>query len=231
MKTYIDERPLEEIIQSVILDEKHNDFVEEVMDVLTRYNENYKNKGNPYDGDHTLYDGDIARLENRKATLEKQKETLEKMYNASFDKVVALETSGVSGPQEDEDEEEVDVDEEYYNATIRKKGGTAPIQVKPAEAAKRKVQQANAAKNFKTTMATTQQEILEVNKELAVLSEELVKYVYYQEVAVKTIRTLRRIINHYKIHRDAEFVRKGAYFVKDYSSKLIDRYNKYAKVQ
>lgn len=230
MKTYIDERPLEEIIQSVILDEKHNDFVEEVMDVLTRYDENYKYKGNPYDGDYTLYDGDIARLGNRKATLEKQKETLEKMYNASFDKVVALETSAV-GPEEDEDEEEVDVEEEYYEANIRKKGGSGAVRVKPAEAAKRKAQQANAAKNFKTTMATMQQEILDLNKELAVLSEELAKYVYYQEVSLKTIRSLRRIINHYKIHRDVEFVRKGAYFVKDYSTKLIERYNKYAKVQ
>jgi hypothetical protein len=229
MKTYIDERPFEEIIQSVILDEKHKDFVEEVMDVLTRYDENYMHGTNPYNGDYTLYDGDIALLQNRKATLEKQKETLEKMYNASFDKVVALETSGVAGPQEDEDEEEEDVDEEYYETNIRKKGGSA-ARVKPAAAAKQKAQQATAAKNFRTTMATMQQEILDVNKELAVLSEELAKYLYYQEVSVKTIRSLRRIINHYKIHRDTEFVRKGAYFVKDYSTKLIERYNKYAKV-
>ena len=89
MKSYIDERPLEEIIQSVILDEKHKEFVEEVMMVLARYEEY---DVNPYNGDHTFYDTDISRLENRKKLLEKEKEMLEKMYTTTFDKVVLLET-------------------------------------------------------------------------------------------------------------------------------------------
>lgn len=221
MKTYIDERPLEEIIQSVILDEKHKDFVEEVMMVLARYNEDYMYSANPYNGDHTVYDTDISRLENRKKLLEKKKETLEKTYTASFDKVVALETQ-VNNNKEEEDESPEEDD--YHEVKDIQKGG--PIRIKPAEAAKQKKQQTTAAKNFRTTMATIQQEILDLNKELEQITADLKKYTYYQEVTLKTIRTLRRIINHYKIYRDDEFVRKGAYFVKDYSSKLIDRYNR-----
>jgi hypothetical protein len=170
-----------------------------------------------------VYDIDIAKLTRKKNELLKEKEALEKLYTASFEKVVALETSGSVRKEGRENYEETNEEEDEVDP-YELKGKQTKIQIKPAEAAKKKKQEMLSATNFRATMATTQQELLEVNQELEHVSADLDRYLFHQEIALKCLVSLRRIINQYRINNDIEYVKKGAYFVRDYSLQLLNRY-------
>ena len=210
---YIDERPLEDIVYDTVLDNKYEQYVNCVVDAAEAY-ERSSFKTNPYNGDQTIYDVEITLLKAKKTALEKERDTLMKAYNTSFDKVVALENEPqqkMRQVEEDENEE----DDDMYEVKEKKSQ-----RMKPLELAKKKKQQQIAAGNFRTTMATLQEDILDLQKQLADVETQLAQYAVKQDIAVKCLRTLRCILQHYKENRDIEFVKKGAYFVRDYSLKL-----------
>lgn len=236
MSKYIDERPFEQIVRETVLDGKHEDYIDSIVSTVLN-DEQTDWRTNSYKGDQTIYDFELFRLAHRRKELENQYEQIDKHYTAVLVKVSELDAELDESYQDEEEEEEEYYDDDdddggYYDKRAaslkiqsKSKSKSKDNTMKPAEIAAKKKRDELASRNFKSTLATLQEELRDIMKDLREIEEQEKMYTHYQEIAVKTLRTLRRIIKEYRINKDIEFVKKGAYFVKDYSDKLYARYS------
>ena len=226
MSKYIDERPFEEVVRATTLDRKHKEYVDTIVTMILRDEESgWQN--NPFRGDHTLYDVEIALLKRDKERFKSELEQVQKHYDSVFNKIVELKM-----PEEDGEKVDVDIDDEekeeeehQEKELFQEKGKTTLVRLKPAQLAKKQKNDAVARQNFKASLATLQEQLRELMKQVRDTESELERYEYFQEVSIKVLISLRRILNYYKEHHDVEFVEKGAYFVRDYSMMLMDRFD------
>lgn len=220
MSKYIDERPLEQIVRETVLDGNHTDYIESITSIVLN-DEQHNWCYNTFKGDSTLFDSEISHLRNKKQLLQSDFEKLDKQYQSVLVKVSQLDGE-LDSPVEDEEEEENDEDD-YYNEKGKAtyiKAKTQPGALKPADLAAKRKKDEVARRNFKATLATLQEDLRSLMQEMREVDGDLHKDEIEQDIQIKMLRTLRRIIEHYKKERDIEFVKKGAYFVKDYSDKL-----------
>lgn len=66
--------------------------------------------------------------------------------------------------------------------------------------------------------------IFEINNSIDLLEKDLVKYQKLQNIAIKEIKTLRRLINDYKENNNLKYLEKGVHMICSYSDVL--RYGK-----
>lgn len=221
MSKYIDERPLEQIVRETVLDGNHTDYIESITSIVLN-DEQHNWRYNTFKGDHTLFDSTISQLKNKKQFLQSEFDKLEKQYKSVLVKVSELDEE-LDSPAEDEEEEEEQEEEDYYNekgnATYIK-AKTQSTALKPADIAAKRRKDEISRRNFKATLATLQEDLRSLMQEMRDIEKELETNEIEQEIGLKCIRTLRRIVEHYKREKDIEYVKKGAYFVKDYSDKL-----------
>lgn len=222
MSKYIDERPLEQIVRETVLDGKHQDYINSTLSII-QSDEESNWRINTFRGDHTFYDAEIAHLNHKKDLLQSEFNKLNKQYQSVVEKLAELDDAIDGTPQGDEDEEECDEDDgdDYY----QEKGKGAmfrvkPSAMKPAEREAKRKRDEVSRQNFKTTLATVQEDLRTLMQEIRIVDSDLGRNRIEQELAIQMLRTLRRIVYHYKENKDIEFLKKGAYFVKDYSDKL-----------
>ncbi len=228
MSKYIDERPVEEIIQSTVLDGQHEDFIKTILEMILSDEENNW-RFHPFRGDQNFYDMEVFHLMNDKKKLVSEQEQVQKHFDSVFAKVMELskELNGDGGNSEYAEEEEEE-EEDYYDTAqdyYKEKNKASMIRAKPAEIAAKKKKDQISLQQFKATMASLQEELRGFAKVIAELDEKIKENKYYSEVAVKSFRTIRGIIGQYKKNRDVEYVKKGLYFVKKNSDMLMKRYD------
>lgn len=228
MSKYIDERPFEQVVRETVLDGKHEEFIDSVVSaVLNDEQSNWRT--NSFKNDQTIYDFELYKLIGKQQAIKSQFDQTEKHYTSVLTKVSALDAELDSSQEEEEEEEEEYDDDDYYeekgkSIKIQAKSTAKANTMKPAEIAAKRKRDELASRNFKATLATLQEELREMMKEMRELEDEIKKNTYYQDIASKTVRTLYRISKDYRVNKDIEYVKKGAYFVKDYSDKLYARY-------
>lgn len=223
MSKYIDERPFEDVIRAVTLDDKHKEHVDAIVSMILA-DEACDWRHNPLRGDHTIYDAELIRMRREKVKLDADLEQAQKYSDTLFNKILEL-TEPDEGEEEEEEEEEEEQADDYVDH-YQEKGKGNQIKLKPAELAKKKKQDAIARQNFKSSLATLQEQMREMMKRSRELDKQIDRHKYFQEVSVKVLISLRRIVKHYKQNHDLEFVKKGVYFVHDHSSMLMDRYDR-----
>jgi chromosome segregation ATPase len=220
MSKYIDERPFEEIIHSIYLDGKHQDYIEDIVNIVTN-DESTCWRTNTFRGDSTMYEQEVFHLQTKRKGLQSEFDQIEKHYQSTLGKLAELEK--LLGPiqkNEDENEEEDDYDDEYYQETKAKGKGKGKGVIIGAKRRQNEV----AYQNFKSTLATLQEELRSLLAQIKEIDVEIKRNEYYHDIGVKSLRTLRRIVNHYKENKDSEYLKKGIYFTKNYSDMLLNRY-------
>ncbi len=229
MSKYIDERPFEEVVNSIVLDGKHEDYIDGIMGIILG-DEKTEWRTNAFRGDSSIYEQEVFHLQKKRRDLQNDFDQIDKHYTSVLAKVAELEKT--LGPSQDDnneyDEEEEDdyYEEEVYEAKTKGKsvGSTKGSAMKPSQIAAKRRKDEIAFENFKTTLATEQEELRNLMAEIRNLDKEIKRYEYYHDVAVQCFRTLRRLIRHYRENKDIEFLKKGLYFTKNYSDMLLERY-------
>lgn len=226
MSKYIDERSVEEIIEAIVLDGKHEDYIDTILLMILSDEENNW-RSNPFRGDQNIYSGEVCYLTNKKNKIVAEQEQVQKHFDAVFNKVMELNKDLKDDEENENNEENEEEEDEYYDSAqdyYKDKGKGSMIRAKPAEIAAKKKKDQISLQQFKSTMATLQDELRGFAVQIAELDKMIHENAYYDEVACKSFRSLRRIINHYKKHKDVEFLKKGLYYVKEWSDKLTNSY-------
>jgi hypothetical protein len=231
MSKYIDERPFEEIVNSIVLDGKHEDYIERIIFIILA-DEKTDWRTNAFRGDNTMYEQEVFHLQKKKQSLQSEFDQIEKHYTAVLSKVAEL--GKVLSPDDNDEDEDYDEDDEndddnyYDNDDYQGKGIVVKAKstgMKPSEIAAKRRQDEIAYQNFKSTLATLQEELRPLMAEIRKLDKEIKRNEYYHDVSVKSLRTIRRLVKHYRDDKDIEFLKKGLYFTKNYSDMLWNRYS------
>ncbi len=227
MSKYIDERPFEEVIRTTIIDENNQEYIETILHIVQN-DESTGWKTNTFRGDSTMYEHEVFHLKAKRKQIQTEFDQIEKHYTSVLGKVAEL--SKELNPNEYDEEDEYDEEEDEYEedySTEKGKGSfikAKPAQLKPSDVATKRRQNEFAYQNFKHTLATLQEELRTAMTEMKKIDAEIKRNEYYHDISVKSLRTLRRLVNHYKEHKDVEFLKKGVSFTKTYSDLLWNRY-------
>jgi hypothetical protein len=220
---YIDERPFEQIVRERTLSDKYVSRIEELLEDISIDQASgfklYKNTSK-----HTLYDKDLDLWTAQKKKIEeemKKEEDLFEKYCKKFEElgeVAALDDS-------DDDEEEEDYAEELIHEK-KEKPLQRNINVKNTQTQRQTQAKERAAlvKTLKTSMATSQQKLIDNQKKIEELDVKIKYYTHYQYATQKYIGAMRNLILLYERNQDKEFLRKGLDFILDYTDMLMKRY-------
>ena len=229
MSKYIDERPFEEIVNSIVLDGKHEDYIERIIFIILG-DEKTDWRTNTFRGDNTMYEQEVFNLQKKKQIYQSDFDQVDKHYTSVLVKVAELEKALGPSYNDSEDESYGEEDDDYYDNADDYQGKAIVVKakstgMKPSEVAAKRRQDEIAFQNFKATLATLQEELRPLMTEIRKLDKEIKRNEYYHDVSVKSLRTIRRLVKHYRDNKDIEFLKKGLYFTKNYSDMLWNRYS------
>lgn len=237
IRTWIDERPLEEIIQTTV---PNNHFDDSVEDLLLRVNIDaqfgyklYKSTTNV-----TIYDTDILILTNKIKDLDKsykyEDEKFKKLCE-SYGELAVHDSENTGNYEEDKDDDEDDIEDEETNTnvdqmlvgqkdfTAAKKGPSTkelPNKLTHKELQKILLQ----IKNIKAQMASSQQKLMDLHKEHTALEQVMNTYKHYQYADLIYFSFMRKLIPLYEKNKDLEFLKKGLYCIIQYRDMMRKRY-------
>jgi hypothetical protein len=233
--TWIDERPLEEIIQTTV---PNSHFDSEVEDILLRIDIDahfgyklYKNTHNS-----TLYDTDILILTNKIKDLNKmysyEEEKFKKLCETYGE--LAIYDSENTGSydqdgegEEEEDEMDTSVDEMMVGQkdfTAGKKGPSKTKETTTKLTHKELQKILLQIKSIKAQMASSQQKLMDFHKQKDSLEQVLNTYNHYQYADRVYFSFMRKLIPLYEKNKDLEFLKKGVYCIVQYRDMMRKRY-------
>ena len=225
---YIDERPFEQIIRERTLSNKYAAKIEELLEDISRDEASgfklYKNTSK-----QTLYDNDLDTWKAQKKRLEEERKKEEDLFEKYCKKFQELGITGpVEGTGDDDDEEEEEIEElihEKKEKPIQKNVSGKNTQTQTQTQIQIKAKQAAAlAKTLKTSMATSQQKLIDNQKNLEEVEIKIKYYTHYQYAARGYIGAMRKLILLYEREKDKEILRKGLDFILEYTDMLLKRY-------
>jgi hypothetical protein len=169
----------------------------------------------------TTYETEIEIATSKKKQLEEEVKREEDRFNKLLEKFKehgAPETSseGEKEEEEAEDEEEEDAAE----AKHRGKGQKACRRTLKAEA----VRQAKLVQGIKTSMASSQMRLMELNEELEKLTMLCKYYTHYSNATKYYLRSMRELTQKYSESKDAPALIKGIQDTLSYYEMMMRRY-------
>lgn len=165
----------------------------------------------PFGGDDTLYDLELSKWSCEKADLEKDKARLQKQYDALLDKLADEDEKDQPAPEEQPGSEEeksvpeAAVVEEIVIENGRKQKGRPQVACRRTQNADAK-RAAMQSKSVKSSLATVQTELIQLNREIEDLEEKIKCYKHYQQVSLETTKRLTRAVQQYKDSKDRWFL-------------------------
>lgn len=213
----MDERPFEEIINTTVM---RNEFKEQVEDVLLRIDvdEHFQYKSYKSSASYTIYDSYILIMKNKR----KEKDVEYKINSKKFEELCGEygdiapdeEENEYNDTQEKENTEEED-DVNVEDVIVGQKDFVANQKNKKKTSTKEEDKEKAALQlriqKLKSTMANTQQKLIDLQKEITSLDEGIALYEYYQEIDRKYQRYMKKLVEKYEKDKDRNFLVKGIY--------------------
>jgi hypothetical protein len=154
-------------------------------------------KNRPYRNDDTLYDYEIFQWTRDRAELQKEKDRLQKQYDSLLNKLGEEDEAKETAKEEEEksSEEEAPAAEAAVVADLvmehgRKQKGRPQVACKRTQN-KEKQREAMQAKSIKSSLATVQTEIIQINGEIDQLDEKIAAYTFYQKTSIELLKRIR----------------------------------------
>lgn len=227
--TWIDERPLEEIIQTTIPNKHFDALVEDILlriEVDSHFHYKlYKNTNNV-----TIYDTDINIYTVKLKQLEKDYKNEEGKFQhlcESYGELAVHDTENTGSHEEVDVKEDIeeDVEEEDNNVEDRlvgQKDFTAVKKKAPTTKELKKI--LLQIKTLKSQMASSQQKLIELQKDITTLETKLEAYKHYQYADRIYFSFMRKLILLFEQNKDNEFLKKGIYCILQYRDMMRKRY-------
>lgn len=224
MKTWIDERPFEDIVQTTLC---LHAYKEEVEDILLRIDidEQFQFKCYKSNNTYTLYDGEILSMKRKKTELETEVKTVSKKFED-----LCLEYGTLADKEdpnfvekEKGEEDEVDVEQEVvgqkdFKANKKGKPSTAEEKEKEKLAIQKRIQQ------LKNSMANTQDKLISLQSEVETVNEKIATFEHNQKITRLYLRYMKTLVETYEKNRNREFLVKGIYNAVQYTDMMIKRF-------
>jgi hypothetical protein len=176
-------------------------------------------KRDPFRQDQTLYDLDLAKWSFEKKDLLKSKERLQKQFDdllaklGEEDEDPTLENKEEEAPSEEDAAvaEAATVEASIVENGRKQKG--KPQQSCNRTKAQMARQEAAKAKGVKSSLATVQTEIMELNNEIEALDKKIEVYTHYQQTNLKLLKRVRSAVQHYKDTQDRWYLEQNLYVI------------------
>lgn len=170
---------------------------------------------------YTLYDDDLIYSERRKKEIEEEMKVEDERFQSLMKKFQETEAPLLDAEEDDEEEEEEEVEEEDLKANQKKKKGQQACNRSKKADEQRKIQQ---AKGIKSSMASSQQKLIDLGNELEVLEKKREYYKHYQYASRGYINGVRKATRDYKETRDVNTLIKNLEDVISYYEMMMRRY-------
>jgi hypothetical protein len=212
------------LIESVIPSTK---FVKEIERALYRvYDDEHHDfkSATSYQKAITIYDAEIECDESRKKQLEEEMQKEDKHYMNLLEKFQAMELpESVKDELNEEEEEEEKEKEEENDVKVNQKKSKGQQACKRSLKAEeqRKIQQ---AKGIKSSMATSQQKLIDMRNEVDLLEKKLEYYRHYQYASSCYINGVRKATREYRETKDLHALIVNLEKTIDYSEMMMRRY-------
>ncbi len=225
-KTWIDERPLEEIIRTTVPNTRFADSVEDVL-LRIHIDSQFQYKLYKSNSQATLYDLDIEILTFKINQLLKDIHWEDDKFNKyceQYGKLAKYDSQNTGGEdygesvKEEEEEEEVEV-EEYVKGQ------------KDFVAVKNKAQKGDDLKQIlkqiqqlKSHMASSQEKLRGYQQEKEALELQRQYYTHYQYADRVYFSFMKKLVSSYEKQKDEEFLKQGLYCILQYWDMMRRRY-------
>lgn len=220
--------PYYKLILSSAPDTKHVEEIEKLLFAIYEA-EHYGFKkyttsvvGTIYDMDIDTWKGRITKLTDE---MKKEEETLEKLTKKFEELEGFIRPGSQEGEEEEEEDDEVDdtpaPKEQGKQRVIATAKNSKNAQLAAKEEAKKK---AHLAKVTKSNMATSQQKLMDMQKELLLLEKRITYYGHYQYADIGHQRSFRRLALDYEKDLDAAKLIRGISEMLDYYHMIRRRY-------
>jgi len=211
-----------DMIESVIPSTK---FLKQIERALYRAyeDEHYEFKSlKSYQKTTTIYDTEIDGAEFQKKQLEEEIEREDKHFTTLLEKFQAMELPESAKEElNEEEEEEEEEQEDDVKANQKKKKGQQVCKRSQKAEEMRKIQQ---AKGIKSSMATTQQKLIDMRNEVEHLETKIEYYKHYQYASRCYINGVRKATAEYSETRDLKALILNIEKTIEYSEMMMRRY-------
>jgi hypothetical protein len=169
---------------------------------------------------HTLYDDELLYGKARRKELEEEMKAEGERYESLMKKFQELETPLSESEEGEEEEEEEEVEDDIKTTQKKKKGQQACKRSQKAEE-QRKIQQ---AKGIKSSMASSQQKLIDLGNEVDILEKKSEYYKHYQYASRCYINGVRKATREYSETKDLPVLIKNLEDVISYYEMMMRRY-------
>lgn len=172
----------------------------------------------------TIYDTEIDVAEFHKKELEQDMEKEDKHYTNLLEKFQAMELPESAKDQleeNEEEEEEDDEEKEDMKANQKKKKGQQVCKRSQKAEEQRKIQQ---AKGIKSSMASSQQKLIDMRNEVELLEKRVDYYKHYAYASRCYINGVRKATAKYSETKDLRTLIKDLEETIEYSEMMMRRY-------
>ena len=210
-----------DMIESVVPSTK---FLKQIERALYRAyeDEHYEFKSvKSYQKVATIYDTEIDGAEFQKKQLEEEIEREDKHFTTLLEKFQAMELPESAKEELNEEEEEEEEEEDDVKANQKKKKGQQVCKRSQKAEEVRKIQQ---AKGIKSSMATTQQKLIDMRNEVEHLETKIEYYKHYQYASRCYINGVRKATAEYSETRDLKALIVNIEKTIEYSEMMMRRY-------
>ncbi len=222
--TWIDERPLEEIIQTTVPHPRFDALVDDVLlriDIDAQFQYKlYKNTNNV-----TIYDTDIIILTAKLKQLErdyKEEDTRFQKLCESYGELAVHDTENTGSSNTEEEEEEELEDNNVEDKLVGQKDFIA---VKKTAAHGKELQKILLQiKQIKAQMADRQQKLMNIQGEITILQTNIEAFQHYQYADRIYFSFMRKLILLFEKNKDQDFLKKGIYCILQYRDMMRKRY-------
>lgn len=184
------------LIESIVPNSEHKKAIQNLLLEL------YVDEHNDYKlfrskGTHTIYDDDIVECSYRKKETEEALEKEEKHFKKLLEKFQQMEAPETSTEEEVDEEDE---EEEVVEVSNKGKGQKACKRTIKSEAKHK----AMLVKGIKTSMASSQEKLRDLNEYIQQLDKKAEFFTYYQKASQQYQRSTREDVQKYIQSKDLE---------------------------
>lgn len=217
--------PYHKLILSAAPETKHVEQIEKLLFAIYEA-EHYGFKKYATSAVYTIYDMDIdmwkAKISRLHVETKKEEETLEKLTKKFAELEGFIRPEDVEEEEDDEEAEETPAPKEQGKQhVIATAKSTKSAQLAAKEEAKKK---AHLAKVTKSNMATAQQKLIDMQKEVLQLEKRVAYYGHYQYADIGHQQTFRRLALAYEKDQDVKKLIQGISDMLDYYHMIRRRY-------
>jgi hypothetical protein len=202
-----DDRPFEEIVRREIPQSPHCLKVEKSLGGLW-VDEQYDFHLYKKPTTDTMYDHQIDLWTSNKTKLEEEYKTEDKLFQKLLEKFQEQGVKEEVEQQEQNTTSEEEVDNDITPDTKIKPGGKKPQECKRTLKEKQK-HEAMLAKSIKSSMANSQQKLIDLQQAIEILNKQIDAYKHYASVGLMVSAEMRKLVRQYERTHDRAALIRG----------------------